>query len=102
MSDEKDNSILTLLDEEGNEHDFEILDIVEVDEGRYAVLLPMDEEYANSNEAIIMKISVDENGDEVLFDIESDEEWEKVADAYDEILEEDDDDDDADEEENKE
>ncbi|MCL2677848.1 MAG: DUF1292 domain-containing protein [Clostridiales bacterium] len=100
MGDEKENSVLTLLDEEGKEHDFEVLDIVELDEGRYAVLLPRDEEYANTNEAIIMKISVDENGDEVLFDIEDDEEWEKVADAYDELLEEDDDceEDDEDEE----
>ena len=91
MGDDKENTVLTLLDEDGKEHDFEVLDIVEVDEGRYAILLPRDEEYANTNEAIIMKISVDENGEEVLFDIEDDEEWEKVADAYDELLEEDDD-----------
>jgi len=98
MGDDRDNSVLTLLDEDGKEHDFEVLDIVELEEGRYAILLPRDEEYANTNEAIIMKISVDENGEEVLFDIEDDEEWEKVADAYDELIEEDDDYDEEDDE----
>ncbi|MEG1501013.1 MAG: DUF1292 domain-containing protein [Clostridiales bacterium] len=81
---------LTLIDEENVEHEFEVEAILDVDEEKYAVLLPMDEEYANSNEAIIMKFGLDGNGDEVLFDIESDEEWEKIADAYDEILEDED------------
>ena len=40
----------------------------------------MAEEY--ENEAVIMRFGCDENGEEVLFDIESDEEWERVADAY--------------------
>ena len=29
-----------------------------------------------------MRFGKDENGEEVLFDIESDEEWERVADVY--------------------
>ena len=34
------------------------------------------------------KVAEDENGEEVLFDIEDDEEWEKVADAYDAFADE--------------
>lgn len=84
------NELITLVDEGGNEHQFEIEAILEVEDERYAVLIPMSEEYANSNEAIIMKFGQDEeSGEEVLFDIESDEEWNRVADAYDEIIEED-------------
>ncbi len=81
------SEFLTLVDETGQEHEFEIEAILDVDEEKYAVLIPMDEAYINSNEAVIMRFDVDENGDEVLFDIESDEEWEKVADIYDEIIE---------------
>ncbi|MCL2496757.1 MAG: DUF1292 domain-containing protein, partial [Clostridiales bacterium] len=60
--------------------------ILEVDEEKYAVLIPMDDDYIDSNEAVIMRFGTDENGEEVLFDIESDEEWDNVADAYDEII----------------
>jgi uncharacterized protein YrzB (UPF0473 family) len=39
-----------------------------------------------SDEAIILKFSQDEDGNELLVDIEDDDEWEKVADAWEEML----------------
>ena len=80
------SDFITLMDEEGKEHEFEVEAILDVEENKYAVLIPMDEEYADSNEAVIMRFGQDEEGEEVLYDIESDEEWEKVADAYDDIV----------------
>lgn len=71
---------LILIDEEGVEHEFEVEAFLEVDDERYAVLIPISEEY--DDEAVIMRFGKDENGEEVLFDIESDEEWERVADVY--------------------
>ena len=71
---------LILIDEEGLEHEFEVEAFLEVDDERYAVLIPISEEY--EDEAVIMHFGKDENGEEVLFDIESDEEWERVADVY--------------------
>ena len=88
------NELLTLIDEEGVEHQFEVEAILELDDEKYAVLIPLNEEYVDSDEAIIMRFEQDEEGNEILVDIEADEEWERVADAYDEITEEDDDDDD--------
>ncbi len=83
------NELITLVDEEGHEHQFEVEAIFDVEDEKYAVLIPMSEEYANTNEAIIMKFGIDEETkEEVLFDIECDEEWNRVADAYDEIIEE--------------
>ena len=87
MTDETMNDVVVLIDEDDREHQFEIEAILELDEGKYAILIPLDEAYTNTNEAIIMKFGLDENGEEVLFDIESDEEWDAVADAYDQILE---------------
>jgi len=75
--------VVTLVDEEGVEHDFTVIDIIEVDGSEYAILLPVDEE---SNEAIILKFSQDEEGNELLVDIEDDEEWEKVSDAWEEMM----------------
>ena len=85
------SDFITLIDEEGKEHQFEIEAILDVEADKYAVLIPMDEEYADTNEAIIMKFGLDEDGEEVLYNIDNEEEWDKVADAYDELLEEGDD-----------
>lgn len=79
--------VVTLVDEEGKEHNFAFVDSIEVDGEQYAILSPMDEDEEELDEAIILKIGKDENGDDILFDIEDDEEWEKVADAWQEMIE---------------
>ena len=71
--------VITLIDEDGTEHDFLVIDIIEVEAKDYAVLLPVNDE---NDEAIILKIIDDDEGNELLIDIEEDEEWEKVADAW--------------------
>ncbi|TEB06576.1 hypothetical protein Psch_00108 [Pelotomaculum schinkii] len=75
--------VITLVDEEGAEHDFTVVDIINVDGSEYAILLPVEEE---NDEAIILKFTHDDEGNELLVDIEDDEEWEKVADAWEEML----------------
>ena len=83
-----DSDLITLIDEEGHEHEFEVEAVLDVEDSKYAVLIPLDEEYADSNEAVIMRFGLDEDGEEVLYDIESDEEWDKVAGAFDDIIDE--------------
>ncbi|MBO8137354.1 MAG: DUF1292 domain-containing protein [Desulfotomaculum sp.] len=73
------DEVITLIDEEGNEHDFAVVDILQVEGSEYAILLPAEEE---AEEAIILKFAQDEDGNDILVDIEEDEEWEKVADAW--------------------
>ncbi|MCL2167289.1 MAG: DUF1292 domain-containing protein [Clostridiales bacterium] len=92
MAEERDileNELITLVDEDGIEHNFEMLDVIELDGFQYAVLQPEDEDPDDDEEpeAIILKIETDENGEEILVDIEDDDEWEKVADAWQDILE---------------
>ena len=86
MVDEELDDVLILIDEEEQEHPFKMIDMVEVDGSQYAVLVPL-EEGSDEEEAIILKIVVDENGEEVLYDIEDDEEWEKVVDIWNESQE---------------
>ena len=80
MMEEEFDDILVLIDEENQEHSFQMIDMIEVDDSQYAVLAPMDEGN-DEDEAIILKI-VNEDGEDVLYDIESDEEWEKVVDLW--------------------
>ncbi|MGI6588931.1 MAG: DUF1292 domain-containing protein [Peptococcia bacterium] len=80
----KDEDKIVLLDEENNELEFAFIDALEVDGEEYAVLAPVEEvESAKEvKEAIILKIGKDENGEEILFDIEDDEEWDRVANKW--------------------
>lgn len=74
--------IITLTDEEGNEHEFLLIDVLKVEDNEYAILLPSDEE---NDEGIILKIIEGEDGGELLVEIDDDEEWEKVAAAWNEM-----------------
>ena len=62
------DNIVILNDEEGNEVKFEFLDLVELDEEEYVVLLPVTEEgEEEEGEVVILKVEdTDEESDEVL------------------------------------
>lgn len=83
-SHEHDTGMITLLDEEGNEHNFELLDVLEVDQNEYAILLPPED---GATEAFVLKRAEDEEGNEILVDIEDEEEWQRVADAWEALME---------------
>ena len=75
--------LATLIDEDGNEQEFEVIDIFEVDGKEYvAIALPEDAEEAD-DEVVIFRLEVDaETGEELLHDIEDDDEWNRVAETY--------------------
>ena len=87
MSENKEYNpdIINLTDDEGNEYNFEVLDAIESDDGRYLALLPVhetaEEFLEDSGELVIVKVG-EENGEEYLYPIEDDDEYEFVADAF--------------------
>lgn len=86
---------IVLVDEEGHEHRFNLLDIVEVEGSKYAVMVPENQNTATNEdeeEAVIFRIENDENGEEVLTDIEDDDEFVKVREVLDEMYSEEEDD----------
>jgi putative Holliday junction resolvase len=84
---EEEENIVVLTDDEGNDHEFTVIDILEVEGNEYAILLPLTEDDDDEEEeAIILKIEQDEEGEEVLVSIEDDDEWDKVAKAWEEML----------------
>ncbi|WP_240986805.1 DUF1292 domain-containing protein [Acididesulfobacillus acetoxydans] len=90
--DEEEFDTIVLTDDDGTDHEFLHLDTLEVDDSTYFVLMPVseeEEEEEESDEAIILKLGHDDEGNEMLLDIEDDEEWEKVADAWESLEEED-------------
>ncbi len=75
--------VFTLTDEDGNELQFEQIAICEVDGTLYHALVPLTEEgNAEGEEYVILKSFIDEDGEEVLITIEDDEEFDKIADMF--------------------
>lgn len=66
MENEELDNIIVLNDEHGNEVKFEFLDLVELDEEEYVVLLPVTEEgEEDEGEVVILKLEdSDEDSDE--------------------------------------
>lgn len=91
MSEEYGNSLVTVLDDEGNEHQFELLDAIETDDGRYVALLPIYTEaelaLEDDGELVILEV-VDDEGEDLLVPIENDEVFESIAEIFQERLEE--------------
>lgn len=84
-NEEYNPDLITLTDDEGKEYNFEVLDAIETDESRYLALLPQyDDPKAmldDSGELVIVKVQ-EENGEEYFCEIEDDDEYETVADAF--------------------
>ena len=91
MSEQEYNpDIVSLMDDDGKEYNFEVLDAIETDSGRYLALLPTYDDpkkmLDDSGELVIVKVG-EENGEEYYYEIEDDDEYETVADAFVERLE---------------
>lgn len=87
----EENKLIETVDEDGNVITFELYDIVEVDEQEYALLLPTEDEDADSEEGEIVIMRLTKDGEDYIFEtIDEDDEFNKVA-AYVESLSEEED-----------
>lgn len=77
---------ITVYLDDGTELECQILTIFEAEGRDYIALLPCDESYLDSGEAIIYRYSEDENEEPVLENILDDAEFEIVEEAFDEWL----------------
>ncbi|MCI9195761.1 MAG: DUF1292 domain-containing protein [Angelakisella sp.] len=85
---EKD--VISLLDEDGKEHEFEIVDALELEGKQYLALVPLyDESQAedaleDSGELVILQVSeeTDEDGEQYLDAIEDEDLYNRVAELF--------------------
>ena len=73
--------IFTLTDEEGNEQEFELVDIMEADGTVYYALIPYHEEIEEDTELVVLKVCDDGEG-EYLATIDNDEEYERIGQIF--------------------
>ena len=79
---------ITLTDEDGQELEFEVIGDAELDGVTYYAMVPADG--ANENEGIIeyvlLKKEQDENGEDLFITLDDEDEFEKVANYFDELF----------------
>jgi len=74
----EDEDVIKLLDEDGAEHEFSVVDVLDVGEQRYAILQPVSAGQ-DADTAVIFRME-----DEALVTIEDDAEFERVRQAFEE------------------
>ncbi len=84
MENDMGADLYTLVDEDGKEQTFELLDTYETDEGDlYYALVPYYDDPQDMAEAdaelVVLKSEEDENGDESLVTIDDDDEYERIG-----------------------
>jgi len=84
---EEEIEVYTLEDEDGNESEFTLIKRMEIEGQAYVAFEPFDEEATENEEDsfVILKV-IEEDGDEVFITIEDDDEFDKVADIFEDTL----------------
>ena len=75
--------ILPLTDEEGVSQEFEVIGTTDEDGAQYLALI--DTSVENAEEYVILKV-VFEDGETVLVTVDDDDEFEKIADIFDDMF----------------
>lgn len=87
---QEETNIVTLLDGDGNPHEFEHLDTFELNGETYALFVPAPEnEDDEIEEVIIFSVREDENGEDAFFLIEDEAELDMVFEEFKRRAEED-------------
>lgn len=90
MNEDYGNDILTLVDDDGTEREFELIDRVVTENNEYFALIPTetaDNLSDDDGQLVILKV-VEDNGEEFLEPIEDDEEFEEISEIFMDRLEE--------------
>lgn len=94
MAEEPDGTLITLMDEDGNEHEFEHLATLDHEGSTYVALVPAytePEEFVESDgELVVLRMTTDaETGDDMLESISDENEFRAVLDEFEEMLKDD-------------
>lgn len=79
----EENKIISMMDEDGEKVDFELVEIIELDENRYALLAPIGDE----EDAFVYKITIVDEKEEYTA-VEDEEEFERVLEEYESTFDE--------------
>ena len=90
MEDERDD-IVVMVDEDGEEVEFDHIDTIEMNGNEYVILAPLEEEDADDQdeeEVIILKVEHGEDGEDSFVTIEDEDELDEVFNEFQARMEE--------------
>ena len=82
---ENDVTKITLIDEDGKEVNFEVITKLDIEDNEYVIVVPENED---TDEAMALKIDIDDEGNDVLTTIDDEEEFALVLEAYETLFNE--------------
>jgi len=87
---QNEREFYTLVDEEGVEIEFELIGKAELNGNLYYAMIPATEEMPEDGfcEYVILKVEKDEDGEDTLATLEDDDEFDDVADYFDNLFSE--------------
>jgi len=80
---------ITLIDEDGREHEFQMVDLIKVKGSDYVVLAPLeddDDEHDLVERIVVLRLETDGEDSHVLTDIDDEDEWDQVERALEELI----------------
>ena len=88
MSEDFGPNFITLTDEDGNEIELEHLDTVEYNGQTYMAFLPAEMSLEDAYELFILKVELEDDGEEVLVSLDDEDEEAEMFQIFSERLEE--------------
>lgn len=83
MSEEFGDNFITVTDDDGNEAVLEVLDTMDYNGNSYCAFLPADMSEDDPDYGlIILRVTEDENGEEIFEDIEDDDELNEIFEKF--------------------
>ena len=89
MNDEFGADLITLIDDEGEEHEFAILDVIDNDEGCFYALLPTfddPQDEVDSEGTYYIFEAIEEDGEQQLAEVEDEELLDRLAAVFDDLV----------------
>lgn len=81
MTEEYSADMITLIDDEGDQHEFQVLDAIQTDDGKFVALFPTSEEDGDEGTYYIFEV-IEENGEEQLVEVEDDDVLDSLAEIF--------------------
>jgi len=93
MNNNNEREFYTLTDEEGNEIEFELIGVAEKNGVTYYAMIPVEAAEDADNEEgfceyVVLRAEKDENGEDTLVTIDDDDEFDDIADYFDDMFSE--------------
>lgn len=91
MEREPEGTLITLMDENGKEREFEHLASLEYEGSTYVALIPVfqdpEELIESDGDLVILKIATDDKGEDILVTVDDDDEFYAVSEKFEKMLE---------------